>query len=138
MINVSETDSVEAVMDLTDGKGADVVVECVGGFAGVKSFEAAQRMVKSDGVIHLIALYQGQALSLGHQPVRGQAHHRRLLQVYVAGRAVEKGYEGHPGRTHKRPDPSPPTGCRGKKTPDAYHLLYNNPDEALGVILEWD
>ena len=25
-----------------------------------------------------------------------------------------------------------------EQTPDAYHLLYHRPDEALGVILEWD
>ena len=25
-----------------------------------------------------------------------------------------------------------------EQTPDAYHLLYDRPDEALGVILEWD
>ena len=25
-----------------------------------------------------------------------------------------------------------------EQTPEAYHLLYNKPHEALGVILEWD
>lgn len=25
-----------------------------------------------------------------------------------------------------------------QQTADAYHLLYNKPNEALGVILEWD
>ena len=58
-INASETDSVEAVMELTDGRGADVVVECVGGNAGIKSFEQAQLMLKVDGVLHLIDKYQG-------------------------------------------------------------------------------
>ena len=137
VINVSETDSVEAVLDLTDGRGADVVVECVGGFAGVKSFEMAQRMVKSDGVIHLIALYQGQALSLdttlsGDRLIiggyfRSMSREERLKK---ATKAILKGViKTGPLTTHRMP---------WQKTPDAYHLLYNNPDEALGVILEWD
>jgi len=25
-----------------------------------------------------------------------------------------------------------------EQTAEAYHLLYNKPDEALGVIMEWD
>jgi len=25
-----------------------------------------------------------------------------------------------------------------EQTPDAYHLLYNKPEEAMAVILEWD
>ena len=25
-----------------------------------------------------------------------------------------------------------------EQTPDAYHMLYHKPDEALGVVLEWD
>jgi hypothetical protein len=25
----------------------------------------------------------------------------------------------------------------GRSTADAYHLLYNEPDEALAVLLEW-
>jgi threonine dehydrogenase-like Zn-dependent dehydrogenase len=25
-----------------------------------------------------------------------------------------------------------------QQTPDAYHMLFNSPEEALGVILEWD
>ena len=137
VINVSETDSVEAVMDLTDGKGADVVVECVGGFAGVKSFEAAQRMVKSDGVIHLIALYQGQALSLDTSLsadrliiggyFRSMSRDERLQKATKA--ILEGRIKTGPLTTHRMP---------WQKTPDAYHLLYNNPDEALGVILEWD
>ena len=137
VINVSETDSVEAVMDLTDGKGADVVVECVGGFAGVKSFEAAQRMVKSDGVIHLIALYQGQALSLDTSLsadrliiggyFRSMSRDERLKKATKA--ILEGRIKTGPLTTHRMP---------WQKTPDAYHLLYNNPDEALGVILEWD
>ena len=39
VINGSDEDPVDAVRQLTDGKGADIVVDCVGGYAGIKSFE---------------------------------------------------------------------------------------------------
>ena len=57
-INANEIDPVEEVRRLTDGKGADLVIDCVGGYAGVKSFEQAQDMTRQFGTIQLIALYQ--------------------------------------------------------------------------------
>ena len=42
-INANETDPVEEVLRLTDGSGADLVVDCVGGYAGIKSFGAGTR-----------------------------------------------------------------------------------------------
>ena len=59
VVDASSTDPVQEVFGLTGGRGADVVVDCVGGPAGVESFAQAQRMLKPDGVIHLIAAYQG-------------------------------------------------------------------------------
>lgn len=137
VINVADTDSVDKVLDLTNGKGADVVVECVGGFAGVKSFEAAQRMVKSDGVIHLIALYQGQALPLDTSLVSDRiiigGYFRsmsRAARLRLAAEAILDGQiKTAPLTTHHMP---------WHQTAEAYHMLYNKPDEALGVILEWD
>ncbi len=137
VINVSETDPVEAVLDMTEGRGADVVVECVGGFAGVASFQAAQRMVKSDGVIHLIALYQGQALpldtTLSADRIIIGGYFRsmpRAARLELAAKALMEGrIKTGPLTTHRMP---------WQKTAEAYHLLYNNPEEALGVILEWD
>jgi 2-desacetyl-2-hydroxyethyl bacteriochlorophyllide A dehydrogenase len=137
VINVSETDSVQAVLDLTDGQGADVVVEAVGGFAGAKSFEQALQMVKTDGVLHLIALYQGQALSLDS----GLAMNKMIIGGYyrtispperlqAAMHMVQDGrIKFEPLITHRLP---------WQETAEAYHLLYNSPDEALGVVLEWD
>ena len=137
VINVSDTDSVEAVMDLTGGRGADVVVECVGGFAGVKSFEQAQRMVKRDGVIHLIALYQGQALPLDSglmmdkmiiggyfRSISRGERMRAATDAIVAGRIKTA-----PLVTQRLP---------WQQTPEAYKMLYEKPEDALGVILEWD
>ena len=144
VIDVSETDSVDAVMELTGGKGADLVVECVGGTAGVKSFEQAQRMVKRGGVIHLIAKYQGGpeagagllpldsgimqdnlVIVAGHRmPGTNAEYLREATRMLVDGRL-----KVDPIITHRMP---------WRQTPDAYHMLYNTPDEALGVILEWD
>jgi|AP95_1055475.scaffolds.fasta_scaffold13218_4 threonine dehydrogenase-like Zn-dependent dehydrogenase len=143
VINVAETDSVQAVKDLTDGKGADVVVECVGGKAGIKSFGQAQQMLKRDGVLHLIALYQGakkpgdgvleidsglfmsKLLVAGIRVPEPREHHR--------ADAIQKLVDGDirvaPMVTHRMP---------WQQTADAYHFLYEHPEEAMAVILEWD
>ena len=138
-VNVQETDSVEAVMDLTGGRGADVVVECVGGFAGVKSFEQTMRMVKRDGVVHLIALYQGQPLRLDS----GLMMNKQMIGGYWRS-------PGGPSEKDMRDTADMLTDGRiavgplithryhWEQTPDAYHYLYENPNEALGIIIEWD
>ena len=55
VINASEVDPVGMVKQLTDGRGADLVIDCVGGYAGIKSFEQAQDMVTNKGTIQLSA-----------------------------------------------------------------------------------
>ena len=138
-INVKDVDPVEAVMDLTDGKGADFVVECVGGFAGVNSFDQTMNMVKKDGTVHLIALYQGEPL--------------RLESSLMMNKQLIGGYWNSPGGPSEKDlgdtanmlndgriniDPLVTHRFRWEQTPEAYHYLYNNPDESLGVIIEWD
>ena len=63
-INAEDENPVDAVRKLTNGQGADLVIDCVGGHAGVKSFEQAQDMVRQYGIIQLIALYQQKPLPL--------------------------------------------------------------------------
>ncbi len=137
VINVSQTDSVAEVKKLTDGIGADLVVACVGGNMGIRSFEQAQQMLAPMGAIHLIAKYQGDPL-----PLIGDNFMNKML---VAGIRIDQSREEcmeeaaqmlTDGRvqiselvTHRLP---------WEQTPDAYHMLYNKPDEALGVVLEWD
>ncbi|MCZ6635392.1 MAG: zinc-binding dehydrogenase, partial [bacterium] len=137
VINVSKKDSVAEVKKLTDGIGADLVVECVGGNMGIRSFEQAQQMLAPGGAIHLIAKYQGEPL-----PLDGDHFMNKVL---VAGIRMDQSREECmedaaqmliDGRvqiseliTHRLP---------WEQTPDAYHMLYNKPDEALGVVLEWD
>ena len=62
VINASEVNPVEVVKQLTNGRGADLVIDCVGGYTGIKSFEQAQDIVADRGTIQLIALYQQRAL----------------------------------------------------------------------------
>ena len=144
VIDVSKTDPVEAVMALTAGVGADVVVECVGGTAGVESFRQAQRMTRQGGVIHLIAKYQagdGVAGSgvlpldsddmMNKRLVAGVPAHEpppRPIEDAAAMLADGRIRVG-PMVTHRLP---------WRQTPDAYHMLYREPDKALGVVLEWD
>lgn len=143
VINVSKTDPVEAVMELTQGTGADVVMECVGGNAGVESFKQAQKITRPGGVIHLISKYQpgdgvtgsgilhlDSNLMNSKSLVVGVPTHRLpprpladAAEMLVDGRIVVA-----PMITHRLP---------WQKTPEAYHMLYREPETALGVVLEW-
>ena len=137
VINVSETDSVEAVLDMTGGRGADVVFECVGGAGGGKSFEQAMRMVREDGIVHLIGLFQGNAYRLDNNVAMNRmiigGYFRtipRMKRMEIACQMLMDGrIKTDPLITHRLP---------GHEADQAYHLLFNSPDEALGVILEWD
>ena len=137
VIDYTETEPVAEVRRLTEGRGADVVVDCVGGSGGIASFEHAQAMIRDDGAIHLIGKYQGAPL-----PLHGDQFMNKVL---VAGIRVEESVEEYTSRaekkilggevnvrdliTHRLP---------WQETPAAYRMLYNHPEGALGVILEWD
>ena len=137
VIDVSQTDSVARIKELTHGAGADLVVECVGGNAGIRSFEQAQQMLAPHGTIHLIAKYQGAPL-----PLDGDHFMNKQL---IAGIRIDQPREECmcdaaqmliDGRikiseliTHRLP---------WEQTAEAYHLLYHKPNEALAVIMEWD
>lgn len=145
VLNAAEIDTVGAVKELTDGRGADVVVECVGGNAGVESFRQAQEMlVKAGGTIHFIALYQAgdgvpgsgilpldTRLMQRSQIVFGywnsptpRMHLNDTAQMLLDGRINVE-----PLITHR---------MTWQETAEAYHMLFNNPQDALGVIIEWD
>ncbi|MGH2740753.1 MAG: alcohol dehydrogenase catalytic domain-containing protein [Actinomycetota bacterium] len=53
-INVAEKNASSAVSELTDGRGADIVIEAVG---AVPAFESAQDVVRSGGRIAVIGMY---------------------------------------------------------------------------------
>ena len=145
VLNDAEVDTVEAVIDLTDGKGADVVVECVGGNAGIESFKQAQQMlVKAGGTIHLIALYQAgdgvpgssvlpldSGLMQRSQIVFGywNSPTPRMHLSYTAQMLIDGRINIEPLITHRMP---------WQQTAEAYHMLFNSPQDALGVVIEWD
>ena len=116
VINASEENPVEAVHRLTDGKGADLVVDCVGGHAGVKSFDQAQDMVRRGGTLQLIALYQGEPLPLHSSKIMSKRLVAGILidepLSQTAVRALE---QIRTGKNPNQSDDHPPLSIRAGK-----------------------
>lgn len=137
VINASSEDPVARVKELTEGRGAEVVIDCVGGRAGLRSFAQAQDMVGDYGTLHLIALYHGEPLALD----AGKIQRRRLIGGYfhaaprneMVQRATEMVVSGaiqvEPLMTHR---------FHYSEAKAAFDLLYERPQEAVGVMLMWD
>ena len=136
VINADETDPVEEVRRLTDGKGADLVIDCVGGYAGVKSFEQAQDMTRQYGIIQLIALYQQGPLPLHSSKMMSKRLVAGILtdepRSQTAARALEKiqnkEIRASEMVTHR---------FRYTEAKDAFDLLWNSPGDTLGVLIKW-
>jgi len=136
VINASEVDPVDAVKQLTKGHGADLVIDCVGGYAGVKSFEQAQDMVAQRGTIQLIALYQQQPLPLHASKIMQKRLVAGILTdeppIQIAQRALDSIERGviqiQPMITHLFPY---------TEAKEAFDLLWHTPEKALGVLLDW-
>lgn len=60
-INVSERNAASAVDEMTDGRGADVVIECVGNQA---AFESAVGVVRRGGVVCIVGVYSSESTEL--------------------------------------------------------------------------
>lgn len=136
VVNAQDEDPVTRVMALTGGKGADVVIDCVGGKAGIESFVQAQEMCRRLGRIHLIALYHGQPLPLDASKIQGRlligGYYTDEPRAPFADQAMQviadHTIQVTPLITHRFP---------GIEAKHAFDLLYHHPDQALGVILEW-
>ena len=136
VINAAEEDPIDVVHRLTDGEGADLVIDCVGGRAGVSSFEQAQDMVRRRGTIQLIALYQGAPLPLHSSKIMSKRLVAGILidepLSQTAGRALEKIQTGkiQASRmvTHRFPY---------MQAKEAFDFLWNTPGEGLAVLLVW-
>ena len=135
-INADEMDPVEEVRRLTDGKGADLVIDCVGGYAGVKSFEQAQDMTRQFGTIQLIALYQQAPLPLHSSKMMSKRLVAGILtdepRSQIAARALEKIQNGEirasEMTTHR---------FHYTESKAAFDLLWNTPGDTLGVLIKW-
>ncbi len=136
VVHVREVDPLDEILHLTGGMGADVVVDCVGGPPGVKSFQTALRMTRVFGTIHLIALYHGEPLPLDS----GAIQRKKLIGGYYlpgelgpfSNRAAEL-----IGSGQMRVDPMITHRFPAEAAPEAFALLDQHPEQALGVLLDW-
>lgn len=136
-IHAGRVDAVAEVRRLTDGRGADVVVDCVGGPPGVQSFQDALEMVKADGIVHLIGLYHGQPLALDSGKIQRKmligGYHvfdpPRTFSERAARLLATRQVQVEPLITHRFP---------AAAAPAAFALLDERIDQALGVLLEWE
>ncbi len=136
VINVEDEDPIQAVRQLTGGKGADLVIDCVGGHAGVKSFEQAQDMVRQHGIIQLIALYQQKPLPLHSSKMMNKRLVAGILigesRANLAVRALLKIQNGEIRASDMITHRFNYTDAK-----DAFDLLWNSPGETLGVLIKW-
>ncbi len=135
-INAEAEDPIQAVRRLTDGKGADLVIDCVGGYAGVKSFEQAQDMVRQFGIIQLIALYQQAPLPLHSSKMMSKRLVAGILTTeprsQLAARALQKIQNGDIRASDMITHRFDYTEAKA-----AFDLLWNAPGDTLGVLIKW-
>lgn len=136
VINAEDTEPVEAVRRLTDGNGADLVVDCVGGYAGIRSFEQAQDMTRRFGTIQLIALYQQAPLPLHSSKIMSKHLVAGILtdepRSQIAARALKKINAGEIRASEMITHRFHYTEAKA-----AFDLLWNSPGDALGVLIKW-
>ena len=137
VVNASDEDAVRAVRRLTNGVGADIVVYAVGGPGGPEAFNQGLEMLAVGGLLHLIGLYEDAPLPLWS----GKIQRRRILGGYygqtvgagISRRAMELLGSGiirtEQMTTHRFPF---------NQAADAFDLLYNRMNEAMGVLLDWE
>ena len=136
-VDASAEDPVEAIKRMTDGEGADIVVEAVGGRWGARAFSQAQDMVRRGGLIQVIGAHEGEPLPLDSLKIQGV----RLVGGYLergqrpeaSERAMkllaDGGIQAEKMITHRFPF---------ERAAQAFDLLYSRLEEAMGVLLLWD
>jgi threonine dehydrogenase-like Zn-dependent dehydrogenase len=136
VVDAGAEDPVAAVGRITGGVGASVVIDCVGGRAGIDSFVQAQKMLAEGGLIQVVGKYQNAPLPLDVDNFQG----KRVLASYppdtdrgemgrVAMAALASGaVQVRPLITHR---------FSGREAKQAFDLLYRHPDQALGVLFAW-
>ena len=137
VINASDVDPVARVLELTDGRGADVVIYAVGGRAGLRAFDQAQRMTATGGLLQVVGLYEDDPLPLSSSAIQ----RKRLIggalpdsdRVAASARSLELLAEGRIATdrmvTHRFPY---------QQAPEAFHFLHDHPEAALGVLITWN
>ncbi len=136
VINGAKEDVVDAVRRVTGGRGADVVIDAVGGKHGVESFRQAQAACRSGGRIMLVAMYQGEPMSVDVGVLMTRTliggNSRRPFPPATweeAVRHLDSGVvKAQEMITHR---------FSFRNARQAFDLLYERPGDALGVVLEW-
>jgi threonine dehydrogenase-like Zn-dependent dehydrogenase len=137
VVHAGEEDPVEAVRRLTGGEGASIVVDCVGGPPGIASFEQAQKMLAPGGLIQVNAKYQNAPLPLDVDSFQGKrvlvsfppsADRAAMASTAMAAMAAGE-VQVQPLVTHRLPS---------RELKAGYDLLYEHPEQALGVLFHWE
>lgn len=137
-INFKETDVEAAVKEATNGRGADLVIDAVGGPAGRYSFETGQTITRVGGRLMLVGLYHEAPLTIqssflmtrrlfganvdqprwGEEPV--------VLNEVLS--YINTDLHTEEMISHRMPY---------TQAPEAFDLLANRPSEATAVVLQW-
>ena len=136
VVHAGEQDPVEAVRRLTGGDGATIVIDCVGGRAGVHSFAQAQDMLAPGGLLQLIGAYHGKPLPLDASKIMG----KRLRGGYPPDTdRAEMGREAMMalGAGEVRVQPLITHRFDGQEAKQAFDFLYEHPEQAMGVLFRW-
>jgi threonine dehydrogenase-like Zn-dependent dehydrogenase len=135
-IDIDDRVPVSAVDELTDGNGGGVVVEAVGGPAGADAFAEAQE-IREGGLIQVLGLYEDEPLPLDSRAIQGKHLIGGSLGPSRRPEASDHGLEllasdafGVSEMITRRFDPDDADA--------AFDLLYHRPEEALGVVFEWN
>lgn len=132
VIDFTKTDPVEAILELTGGRGVDVAIEALG---LQDTFENALRSLRPGGTLSSLGVYSGKltmpleaiAAGLGDHKIvttlcpGGKERMRRLMEVVASGRV-----DLEPLVTHR---------FRLDDVVDAYELFANQRDGVLKVAL---
>ncbi len=112
------------------------MIDCVGGYAGIKSFEQAQDMVAAGGTIQLIALYQQQALPLHSSKIMNKRLIAGMLtdepSIQTTQRAIDSIEQGVIQVKEMITHQFPYTEAKA-----AFDFLWQTPDKELGILLDW-
>ena len=136
VINSKVDDFINCVNDFTEGKGADVVIEAVGGSGAAVAFLQAQDAVRKGGLLQVLGLYGDEPLPLDSGKIQGVrligGYLDRSLRPKAAQRALQllgnEELEVKPIISHR---------FLYSDAKEAYDLLNNHPDKAVGVVLQW-
>jgi len=133
VINASKTDQVEEILERTDGKGADIVIDATG---TVKTYEFIWPMVKDHGTVHAQGMVLDPLILKVSDTIFGKSlrfsstcgeyprHQREVLKMIADGRIKAKEMISKE--------------MSFTEAAKAYDLVDKKPDEILKLIFKWE